>query len=64
MSDGNTISDAELANLDTTVRDRFFEAERYGRDAVTLFDFGVARGLLLALKKDGRIDASQLDRMY
>ena len=60
----NMITDAELAELPTDVQTRYREAETSARDAVTLFDFGVARGCLLGMKRDGRIDASTLDRMF
>lgn len=39
------------------------DAERRARTAVSLFDIGIARGLLLALVKDGSISESQYDRM-
>jgi|GEM_PF-6868647 len=39
------------------------DAERRARTAVSLFDVGIARGLLLALVKEGSISESQYDRM-
>lgn len=55
--ESNMLNDAELASLPSDVQDRFAEAEDAARQAVTLFDFGVARGLLLGMKRDGRIHA-------
>lgn len=60
----NMLTDTELVALPYNVQTRYREAEASARGAVTLFDFGVARGLLLGLKHDGRIDASTLDRMF
>ncbi len=40
------------------------DAERRARTAVSLFDVGIAKGLLLALVKEGVITSSQYDRMF
>lgn len=40
---------------------RAFQA---GSNAASLYDLGIARGLLLALKRDEIIDKSTLDRMF
>jgi len=40
------------------------DAERRVRTAASLFDVGIARGLLLALVKKGAITESQYDRMF
>ncbi len=40
------------------------DAERRVRTAASLFDVGIARGLLLALVKEGAITESQYDRMF
>jgi len=40
------------------------DAERRVRTAASLFDVGIARGLLLALVKEGAITESEYDRMF
>jgi hypothetical protein len=40
------------------------DAERRARTAVSLFDVGIARGLLLGLLKEGAITTSQYDAMF
>jgi hypothetical protein len=56
-------SDDVLASLPPDVRARFNEAEEECRHAVTIHDFGVARGRLLALLKDGRITQVQFNSL-
>jgi hypothetical protein len=48
----------------TKARAWYRRAYRQGAQAVTLYDLGIARGLLLALKRDGEIGKSTLDRMF
>ena len=40
------------------------DAERRARTAASLFDVGIARGLLLALVKEGVITTSQYDGLF
>jgi hypothetical protein len=57
-------SDQVLACLPEDVRRRYADAEHSCREAVTLFDFGIGRGLLLALLKDNRIDQLQFNSLF
>ena len=63
-SDDNMISSNELQQLSSDVRERFEAALDEAKNAVSLFDFGVAKGLVSGLEKDGKIDRSISDRMY
>lgn len=58
------VTDAERDKLPAKAQAFLKEAERRTRTAASLYDVGVARGLLLALFKDGAITDSQLDRMF
>jgi hypothetical protein len=62
--DDNMISDAELAALPDRPRECYRDAAERCRNAVTLFDPGIARGLLLSLLKEGCITDSTFDRMF
>lgn len=57
-------SDDVLSSLPHDVRVRFKEAEDECLNAVTLHDFGVARGLILALLKDERISQVQFNSLF
>jgi hypothetical protein len=58
------LTNTERAGLAPKPRAYLQDAERRARTAVSLFDVGIARGLLLALVKEGVITASQYDRMF
>jgi hypothetical protein len=58
------LTNTERTTLAPKARAYLQDAERRARTAVSLFDVGIARGLLLALFKDGVITASQYDRMF
>jgi hypothetical protein len=58
------MTDAERDKLPEKARAFLNEAERRTRTAASLYDVGVARGLLLALFKEGAITDSQFDRMF
>lgn len=66
MPRSTTLSPSEsvLSSLSTKVRARVREAEKYCREATTLYDFGIARGLLLALKKDGQLSKKQFNSLF
>jgi hypothetical protein len=60
----NLITDAELSALSEHAQAVFREAEAYARDAVTLYDLGIARGLLMALRDQENLGDSTFDRMF
>lgn len=55
---------AEFADQDPKARRWYRRAFQTGTQAVSLYDLGIARGLLLALKTDGIINLSTLDKMF
>lgn len=59
-----SLTDAERKALAPKPLAFLKDAERRARTAVSLFDVGIARGLLLALVKEGSITESQYDRMF
>lgn len=59
-----SMTDAERKALPPKALAFLRDAERRARTAVSLFDVGIARGLLLALVKDGVISESQYDAMF
>ncbi len=58
------LTDKERAALAPKPRAYLADAERRARTAASLFDLGIARGLLLALVKEGVITTSAYDRMF
>jgi len=60
----STLTVKELAALAPKARAYLKDAERRARTAASLFDVGIARGLLLALVKEGVITTPQYDRMF
>jgi hypothetical protein len=58
------LTDKERNALPPKARDYLKDAERRARTAVSLFDVGIARGLLLALVKDGVISAATYNSMF
>lgn len=58
------LTSKEKAALPPKARAYLQDAERRSRTAASLFDVGIARGLLLALVKEGVITNSQYDRMF
>lgn len=60
----NALSDDELSLLATDVANVIIEAEKLCAEAVSLFDFGCARGLLWTLYHLDKIEDSEPDRAY
>ena len=58
------MTDAETKALPPKPLAFLKDAERRARTAVSLFDVGIARGLLLGLLKEGSISDSQYDAMF
>lgn len=58
------ITTEEFASLSAGARKVFSEAEEACRNAVSLFDFGLARGMLLALVKVECVDLKVANAMY
>jgi hypothetical protein len=56
----------EISSLSSLDRVQSFLQDAAGRAsrASSLYDVGIARGLLLALYKDGVLDNSQFDRLF
>ncbi len=59
-----SMTDAERKALAPKALAYLKDAERRARTAVSLFDVGIARGLLQALDKEGAITESQYDSMF
>ncbi len=59
-----SMTDDERKTLPPKAAAYLKDAERRARAAASLFDVGIARGLLLALVKEGCITESQYDRMF
>jgi hypothetical protein len=57
-------SDEVLSSLPQDVQTRFKEAEEECLNAVTIHDFGLARGLLLGLLKDKRIVQVEYNSLF
>lgn len=53
-----------FADQSPKARKWYRRAFQVGSNAASLYDLGIARGLLLALKRDDVIDKSTLDRMF
>ncbi len=58
------LTDAERKALPPKAREYLKDAERRARTAASLFDVGIARGLLLALVKEGVITSSTYNSMF
>lgn len=58
------LSSSRYPELTPPVRQVLEEALATSRNAVSLFDVGLARGLLAALQRVGFVNRAQLDRMY
>lgn len=54
----------EFVDQPPKVRKWYRRALQVGANAASLYDLGIARGLLLALKRDDLIDKSTLDKMF
>ena len=58
------LTNPERTALAPKARAYLKDAERRARTAASLFDVGIARGLLLALVKEGVVTTSQYERMF
>jgi hypothetical protein len=55
---------AQFAQQSPKARKWYRRAYQVGANAASLYDVGIARGLLLALKRDDIINKSTLDKMF